>query len=59
MYYLLLFIRKKIIIAETDNKQTKLINELKGIDKGVKPAEKISFLNNRKREKILNDFKSR
>ena len=40
------------------------VNELKGIDKGIKPVEKRSFLNNiglfiGRKEKVLKNFKSR
>ena len=38
MSYLLFF--KRLTLEEDDNEQIKLVNKLKGIDKGVKPVEK-------------------
>ena len=37
---------RKLTLEEADNEQSKLINELNNINKGVKPDEKKSFLNN-------------
>ena len=36
----------KLIWGEADNEQSKSVNELKGIDKGIKSVEKRSFPNN-------------
>ena len=51
---------RKLILEETDNEQRKLANELKGIDRNVKPVEK-NFLNNIELflsvwENVFNDF---
>ena len=46
MHYLL-FLRdiyeRKLTLEEADNEPCKLVNEPKGIDKGVKPVEKNLF----------------
>ena len=44
MHYLL-FLRdiygRKITLEETDDEESKLVNELKGIEEGVKPVQKV------------------
>ena len=37
---------RKLTLEETDNEQSELANELKDIDRNVKPVEK-NFLNNK------------
>ena len=54
----------KLTFERADNEQGRVVNALKGIDKGVKPVEKRSFLNNIglslcAREKSIDNFKSR
>ena len=56
--------KKKLALGEADNEQSKLVNELKNVDKGIKQVKKRYFLNSLglipgAREKILNNFKSR
>ena len=51
---------RKLTLEETDNEQSKLANELKGIDRNVKLVEK-NFLNNIEIflsvwENVFNDF---
>ena len=55
---------RELTLEEPDNEQSKLVNELNGIDRRVKPAEKISSLKNvglflGARKNVHNDFKSR
>ena len=52
-----------LALKEAHNEWSKVTIELKGIDRGVKPTEKISFLNSVglllvSREKSFNDFKA-
>ena len=54
---------RKLTLEEADKEQSNLVNELKDIDRDVKPLEKRS-LNNvglfiGAREKVLNEFKNR
>ena len=61
----LLFLRntyeRDLSWKDADNEQSKLANELKSIEKGIKPAAKTSFLSNiglflSTREKVINNF---
>ena len=51
-HYLLLFFRdiykRKLTLKKTDNEQSKLVNEWKETDRGVKLAEKKIFFKQRK-----------
>ena len=52
---------RDLSLKDADDEQSKLANELKSIEKGIKPAEKNSFLSNiglflSTREKVLNNF---